>query len=448
MAKYDVFVIGTGVAGTKIADACSTAGKKVGICDYREYGGTCGLRGCVPKKVLTSVAEAQIRLQGYKEKGIITGETLVNWENLIKFKETFTQDLPRDKERDLAEHDIDMYHGKAKFIDPHKLKIGDQIIETDIVVLATGAEPRIMNIPGEEYVITSAEFMNLPALPDSILFIGGGYISFELGQVANVVGAKVTILERSSRPLGTFEPELAQLLAQNFADSGIVIETETSVVSIKKQGNKFLVEAESGKVFITDMVVHGAGRVPRFQELELDKAGVKTDSHGIILNPHLQSISNSQVYVAGDAVSDPHSLPLTSIASLEAKIVIHNILNHDKKIPNYAGTASALFTFPPLARVGMLEADAKRHHIDYRVSFGDTSDLDSTKRLALKVSAYKIIIKKDDSTIIGAHLLGHHVDEVINLFALAIRNGLTVDDLKETIWSYPSVSDVLDDMLG
>lgn len=291
MAKYDVFVIGTGVAGTKIADACSTAGKKVGICDYREYGGTCGLRGCVPKKVLTSVAEAQIRLQGYKEKGIITGETLVNWENLIKFKETFTQDLPRDKERDLAEHDIDMYHGKAKFIDPHKLKIGDQIIETDIVVLATGAEPRIMNIPGEEYVITSAEFMNLPALPDSILFIGGGYISFELGQVANVVGAKVTILERSSRPLGTFEPELAKLLAQNFADSGIVIETETSVVSIKKQGNKFLVEAESGKVFITDMVVHGAGRVPRFQELELDKAGVKTDSHGIILNPTCKALA-------------------------------------------------------------------------------------------------------------------------------------------------------------
>lgn len=445
--KFDVFVIGTGVAGTKIASACSKAGKKVGICDYREYGGTCGLRGCNPKKVLTGVAEAQIRLQGYKDKGIIAGETSINWENLIKFKEIFTKDIPYDKEKDYADKNIEMYHGKSKFVDHNKLKIGDEIIESDIVVLSTGAAPRKMNIPGEEYLVTSDEFMNLPALPSNILFIGGGYVSFELAQVANQGGANVTILERLSRPLGTFEPELVNLLMKNLEENGIVIETETSVVSIKKQGNKFLVEAESGKVFSADLVVHGAGRVPQIQELELGNAGVKTDAHGIILNPNLQSISNSAVYVAGDAVSDPKSLALTPVASLEARIVIHNILNNDNKTPDYTGTASVLYTLPPLAKVGMLEAEAKKNNIDYLVSFADTSKMLSTKRLGLKISAYKIIIRKDDSTIIGANLLGHHVDEVINLFALAIKNGITADRLKETIWSYPSVSDVLDDML-
>ena len=445
--KFDVFVIGTGIAGNKIAIALSEAGKKVGICDDREYGGTCGLRGCNPKKVLTGCAEAQARLQGYKAKGIITGETSINWKNLIKYKEIFTRDLTGERVEGYNHNHIAMYHGQAKFVDRNKLEIGDQLIEADIIVIAVGAAPRIMNIPGEEYVTTSEEFMNLTALPANILFIGGGYISFELADVANQAGAKVTILERSARPLGTFEPELAELLAKNFEENGITIETDTKVVSIKKQDSKFLVEVESGKVFSTDLVVHGAGRVPQIQVLEPARAGIDTDAHGIILNPNLQSVSNSAIYAAGDAVSDPKSLPLTPIASLESRIVVHNILNHDKKTPDYTGTASVLYTFPPLARVGMLESEAKKKNLDYVVSFGDTSDQESTQRLALKISAYKIIIKKDDSTVIGAHLLGHHVDEVINLFALAIRSGITVDRLKETIWSYPSVSDVLDDML-
>jgi len=445
--KYDVFVIGTGVAGTKIANACSKAGEKVGICDYREYGGTCGLRGCNPKKVLTGCAEAQARLQGYRQRGIIAGDTSIDWGRLIKFKQIFTNNISENKEQDFASKHIEMYHGKAKFADHHKLEIGTQIITSDIIVIAAGAAPRKMNIPGEEYLTTSDEFMNLPELPAEIMFIGGGYVSFELADVANQAGAKVTILESSSRLLNRFEPELVRLLANHMKANGIEIKTDTQVVRIKQQDNKFLVEVKSGKVFATDMVVHGAGRVPQIQELALNNAGVETDAHGIILNSHLQSISNPSVYVAGDSVGDHESLPLTPVASLEARTVIHNILNTDKKTPDYAGTASVLYTFPPLAKVGMLEAEAKTHKIDYLLSFADTSDTLTTQRLALKTSAYKIVIRKDNLQIIGAHLLGHHVDEVINLFALAIRHGFPIEKLKDNLWSFPSVSDVLDEML-
>lgn len=445
--KYDIFVIGTGVAGGNIANSLSKAGKKVAICDYREYGGTCGLRGCNPKKVLTGCAEAQERLAGYRKKGIITGDTSINWESLINYKETFINDISENKEKDFKQNNIDMFHGKASFLGSNTLKIGDQVVESDIVVIATGASPRKMNIPGEEYLITSEKFMNLSALPAEILFIGGGFISFELANVANQAGTKTTILERSQRPLTPFDPELVDLLVNNFEEKGIKLEFNTSVLAIKKQENKFLVETESGEVFTTDIVVHGAGRVPQIRELNLEKAGIKTDSHGIILNSTLQSISNSSVYVVGDAVSDPKSPPLTPVASLEANTLIHNLLNNDNKIPNYKGIASALFTFPPLAKVGMLEKEAEKQGIDYYVSFENTSEMLSTQRLGLKTSAYKIIIRKDNSQIIGAHLLGHHADEVINLFALAIRNGFTVEKLKDNIWSFPSVSDALDDML-
>lgn len=445
--KFDIFVIGTGVAGTKIATALSEAGKRVGICDYREYGGTCGLRGCNPKKVLTGCAEALYRLQGLHDKGIISGKTTLHWEKLINYKETFVKDITENKTKDFAKKKIEMYHGMAKFIDRNKLIIGEQVIESDIIVIATGAAPRKMNVPGEDYLITSEEFMNLSVLPAEILFIGGGFISFELAHVANEAGSSVTILERSAKALTRFEPELVDLLTKNFEENGIKIENNTSLVSIKKQDKKFLVEVDSGKVFTTDLVVHGAGRVPQTGELELSKGEVQTDSHGIILNATLQSISNSSVYVVGDAVSNPKSLPLTPVASLEARILIHNLLNDDHKTPDYSGTASVLYTFPPLARVGMLEEEAKDKNIDYLVSYADTSEMLSTQRLALKISAYKIIIRKDNSLILGAHLLGHHVDEVINLFALAIRNKFTVERLKDNIWSFPSVSDALDDML-
>lgn len=397
--------------------------------------------------MLTGCAEAQARLQGYRERGIISGDTSINWGNLIKFKQLFTNKIPENKEQDFAHQHIEMYHGKAKFVEHNKLEIGDQIIASDIVVIAAGAAPRKMNIPGEEYLTTSDEFMDLPELPADIVFLGGGYVSFELADVANQAGAKVTILERSSRPLAGFEPDLVNLLANHMKDSGIEIKIDTGVVSIKKRDHKYLVEVESGKIYTTDMVVHGAGRVPQIQELGLHNASVHTDAHGIILNPHLQSVSNPSIYVAGDSVGDPESLPLTPVASLEARTVIHNILNTDKQTPDYTGTASVLYTFPPLARVGMLETEAKADNIDYLLSFADTSDTLSTKRLALKVSAFKIVIREDNLQILGAHLLGHHADEVINLFALAIRNGFTVEKLKDNLWSFPSVSDVLDDML-
>ena len=219
------------------------------------------------------------------------------------------------------------------------------------------------------------------------------------------------------------------------------------MVSVKKQGDKFIVEAKSGKTFTTDLVVHGAGRVPHIDELDLDSGEVEVNLRGIALNKNLQSISNSRVYVVGDTVGNPQSLPLTPVATLEAKILIDNLLNDGNKVPNYAGTPSVLFTFPPLARVGMLEADVEKQGIDCSVNFGDTSEMYSTKRLGLKVSGYKIIVRKDNSKIIGAHLLGHHVDEVINIFAVAIRNEFTVERLKDNIWSYPSVSDALDEML-
>lgn len=445
--KYDVFVIGTGVAGGKIASACSKAGKSVGIVDYREYGGTCGLRGCNPKKVLSACAEVITRVNEYNQKGIFQGETSIVWEKLIDYKDSFVKDIPADKEKDFASKSIAMYHGKAKFISPHKLKIQDEVVEAEKIVIATGAKPRPLNIPGEDYLINSEDFMKLKSLPENILFIGGGFISFELANIASSLASKVTILERADKPLANFDPDLVNLLLNKLKQKGINVELNTDVNKVEKSGDKYQVTTGSGQVYAADLVVHGAGRVPQINDLDLEKAGLKGFSKGIPLNSYLQALDNKAIYVVGDAVSNPESLPLTPVASMESKVVINNILEDIKISPNYTGTTSVLYTFPPLARVGMLEEDAKSNNINYYVKYADTSNSTSTQRLALDTSGYKVFFNKDNSKIIGAHLLGHHVEEVINIFSIAIRSGITASELRENIWTYPSVSDTLDDML-
>lgn len=445
--EYDVFVIGTGVAGSKIASACAKDGKKVGIVDYREYGGTCGLRGCNPKKVLSACAEVISRVNEYNKKGIIKGQTIIDWEKLIDFKDTFVKDIPDDKEKDFSSKNIAMYHGKAKFISPNKLKIKDDIIEADKIVIASGAKPRPLGIPGENYLITSEDFMKLNTLPKNILFIGGGFISFELANIAASMASKITILERSDKALANFDSDLVQLLLDKLQEKGIDIVFNKDVEKIQRSQEKYIVTDKEGQVYSTDLVVHGAGRLPQINNLDLEKAGIKSFSKGIPLNSFLQASDNNSIFVVGDAVSKPESLPLTPVASLEAKVVIHNILEDDMTSPNYAGTTSVLYTFPLLARVGMLEEEAKNNNIDFWVKYSNTSKSTSTQRLALDRSGYKVLINKNNSKIIGAHLLGHHVEEVINIFSIAIRKGLTAEELRETIWSYPSVSDTLDDIL-
>ncbi len=445
--KYDVFVIGTGVAGSKIASACAKAGKKVGIVDYRDYGGTCGLRGCNPKKVLSACAEVISRVNEYNKKGIIKGQTIIDWEKLIDFKDTFVKDIPDDKEKDFSSKNIAMYHGKAKFISPNKLKIKDDIIEADKIVIASGAKPRPLGITGEDYLITSEDFMKLNNLPKNILFIGGGFISFELANIAASMASKITILERSDKALANFDSDLVQLLLDKLQEKGIDIVFNKDVEKIQRSQEKYIVTDKEGQVYSTDLVVHGAGRLPQINNLDLEKAGIKSFSKGIPLNSFLQARDNNSIFVVGDAVSKPESLPLTPVASLEAKVVIHNILEDDMISPNYAGTTSVLYTFPLLARVGMLEEEAKNNNIDFWVKYSNTSKSTSTQRLALDRSGYKVLINKNNSKIIGAHLLGHHVEEVINIFSIAIRKGLTAEELRETIWSYPSVSDTLDDIL-
>ncbi len=190
------------------------------------------------------------------------------------------------------------------------------------------------------------------------------------------------------------------------------------------------------------MVVHGAGRVPEIDDLDLATAGVDCGMRGVLVNEFLQSVSNSTVYAAGDA-ADTSGYPLTPVAALEGRVVAHNLLNGNEVRPDYSGTPTVAFTLPPIAAVGLGEEEARSQGLKWRVNFQDTSGWYSSRRVGEEFSASKVLVQTDTGRILGAHLLGPSADELINIFALAIRRGLTADDLKDTIFAFPThASDV------
>ena len=434
MKKYDLIVIGTGSTGATVAYMARDARWKVAIIDSLPFGGTCALRGCDPKKILVGAAEIVERGMGIKGKGISEVPKL-NWNNLMRFKNSFTNPIPKNNESAFKKSGIDAYQGQAVFSGKNKIQVKEDELEGKYIVIATGSVPRKLNIPGEELITKSDKFLELEKLPKEIIFAGGGYVSFELAHVAALAGAKVKIIHRSSEVLKQFDQDLVKMIVKEFNEIGIEIIFNSPVKSIEKKGNKLILKAEN-KPYKADMVVHGAGRVPNVEALKLENANVRGNEKGIAVNAQLQT-SNPKIYAGGDVAT--LGLPLTPVAGLQGRIIGNNLLNKNKNKFDGSITASVVFTYPPLASVGLTEDEAKKKRIKYKKKFAETSSWYNPKRIGLKNSGYKILIDKEDK-ILGAHVFYPNSDEIINLFLFAMKNNMKSEEIKDLLMAYPSSS--------
>jgi glutathione reductase (NADPH) len=442
---FDVIAIGVGMAGLSVARKTAAAGKKVAVIDSRPYGGTCALRGCDPKKVLVGAAEVvdwQRRMTGHG----VTGDVRIDWSELMAFKRTFTEPVPQNLEKSLGEQGIATYYGETRFINPNCLQVGEDTLTGEHIVVAVGARPVDLGIPGAEHVITSTDFLELESLPKRVVFIGGGYISFEFAHIAARAGARATILHRGERPLQGFDADMVAGLVDASREVGIDVRVNTAVTAVEKQGDALAVHTD-GQTVTADLVVHGAGRVPEIDALDLEAGNVEySPKKGVAVNEYLQSVSNPAVYAAGDAAAT-EGWPLTPVAVHEGLTVASNILKGNRKTPNYLGTPAVAFTIPSLSRAGMTEDEAAARGFEFRVNHNDTSGWYSSRRTNEKHSAYKVLIEEGTSKILGAHLLGGHAGEVINMFALAIRHGLTASEVKTSVLVHPAASSDISYML-
>ena len=434
MGGLEAIIIGTGAAGQTVAAGLATAGKRVAIVDEREYGGTCALRGCEPKKVLVAAAEVAERAVGQRGTGVV-GDVRVDWSALIAFKRTFTDGASRGVEDYLAGLGVETLHGPARFTGPTTVAVGGEERAAGDIVLATGARPVPLGIEGEEHVITSEQFMAAERLGHRVTFVGGGYVSMEFSHVAAAAGAAVTVCHRGARVLNGFDQDLAGMLVDSYRDGGIDVRTDAPVQAVERAGDELAVVLASGERVPADMVVHGAGRAPDLEQLDLSAGGVRAGRRGVEVDTRLRSVSNPHVWAVGDAAS--RGLPLTPVATIQGGVVVRNILGGDEAFDPVA-TPTVAFTDPPLARVGMSQEQAASEGLDVTGELVDTSGWASSRRVGARVSGAKVLVERDTGRILGAHLLGHHAEDVINVFAVAMTAGLTRTDLMNVPWAYPT----------
>jgi glutathione reductase (NADPH) len=440
---FDVIVIGTG-SGASVARTCAQAGKKVAIIDSNPFGGTCQLRGCDPKKVLIGISQALDISDRLLHKGV-TERAKLSWKDMMQFKGTFTNPTPVLSDKSLTDAGVKTYHGRAAFHSKNILKVNGRLLKAEKFVLANGARPAKLSIPGEEFLIDSTAFLNLNELPDELLLIGGGYIAFEFGHLAARIGVNVTIIHRGELPLKNFDQDMVKKLLRATELLGIKVILNTEVKGVSEKNGRLIIHAESAKkevTFITSMAVHAAGRTADIDDMQLENADIAYSKNGVEVNEYMQSISNPDVFACGDA--NNKGLPLTPVGGKEAIIVASNLLTGNHQKIDYGHIPSNVFTIPALAMVGLTEKAAKNQGLDYRVNYVETTDWFSSKRLNEPVSAYKILLDKETNQILGAHLLGPHAEDVINIFTVAMNGNIKGDQLKRMIFSYPTnASDIV-----
>jgi len=446
---YDLIVIGAGMAGVSAANKCAAAGWRVAIVDALPYGGTCALRGCDPKKILRRGAEIIDSARLLAGKGIEEGGLSIDWADLMAHKRGFTDPVPQRMEDGLAGNGVTTLHGTATFTAPDKLTVDGTSLSFRHALIATGARPRPLDLPGSEHVIDSTDFLNLPDLPDRVLFIGGGYVSFEFAHIAARAGSHPIIVDRGPRPLKGFDPDLVERLVDRGTQVGIELRRHTAISAIEPldRGYRVTLTTDGDTTTVdTDLVVHGAGRVPHLADLDLDAAEIAHDERGVTVAGHLQSTTNPAIYAAGDA-ADTTGAPLTPVAVFEGKVAASNMLKGQSTTPDYDGVPTTVFAIPELTRLGLLEDDARDRGIDVQVHHHDTSGWFSNYRIGETTAAAKILVDPATDTIVGAHLLGPEYAELINVLALAMTTGLTTRQLKSMTAAYPTVGSDLGSML-
>jgi glutathione reductase (NADPH) len=443
--SFDLLVVGSGEAGTNAALACRERGWSVAVVDERPFGGTCALRGCDPKKVLVAAARVIDSAQRLVDIGVIDRAPRLQWQELMRFKRSFTEPVARNRVRMFEEAGIVALRGHARFEDEQTLRVGDEHIRANHVLIATGAREQHV-APGDDQLLTSEAFLDLETLPTSLIFVGGGYISFEFAHVAARAGVEVTILHNDARPLRGFDPDIVDRLLDVTREMGIQVYVDTPVTAVERKQGTIVVhvgQGDSAKLFRAQGGILGAGRVPNLDDLGLEIGRVGRGKRGITVNEYLQSTTNPRVYAAGDA-ADAGGLPLTPVAAHEGEVVASNLLDGNTHTMNFRSLATIVYTIPPLGALGMSEATVRERGADYEVRAGDMSAWYSTRHVAARAAFYKVILERGTGEVLGATILGPHAEEQINVLALAVQNGYDGEQIARTLFAYPTGSSDLE----
>ena len=438
--RYDIIIIGGGNAGFGVSAVAHEAGKSIAFVESRDFGGTCPNRGCTPKKFLVAAAHTLHEIELAGVHGIDVGAAKLDWKKLIQREKSMIAGIP-DGMAALADKRGDVYRGEGRFAGPNTVSVDGHILEAENIVIATGSKPRPLSIEGAEHLITSDEVLSEETQPDEVVFIGGGVVAMEFSHVYARAGTKVTILEAMPRLLPQLDEGAVAAIRSESERLGIHVETGVAVKRVERADGRLTVVYEIDSVerrVHTDRVVNGAGRIANISQLDLDAGNVKHDRTAIEVDEYLRSVSNPSVWVVGDAlVGSPQ---LSPVATYEGQLVGKNIVFGPSLKPDYRVIPSGIYTVPALSSVGLTEQSAKEKGLKVRVTQSDMTGWFSGKTYAETTAYAKVIIDENDDSIVGAHMVGHSGEELIHIFALAMKHGIKASDLKKDFYAFPTFS--------
>ncbi|WP_228243575.1 glutathione-disulfide reductase [Porphyrobacter sp. GA68] len=439
---YDLFTIGAGSGGVRASRVSAAHGARVAVAEEYRVGGTCVIRGCVPKKMLVYGAHFAEDLEDARKFGWTLGECSFDWKTL---RDNVLADVDRlnGAYTDTLENNgVDIIHERARLTGPHEVTLDSgKVVTARHILVAVGARPRVPDVPGAELGITSNECFHLDAVPERVLIVGGGYIANEFAGIFNQFGATVTIVNRGDTILRGYDESVRDRLLQISLLKGLNFRFHASPTRLERTDSGCIrVEMTGHDPVEVDCLLWATGRVPNTHDLGLEDAGVELGEQGEIKVDRFSRTSVENIYAVGDCTD---RIQLTPVAIREGQAFADTVFGGNPSCVNYDCVPSAVFSHPPMAGVGMTEGEARNKLGSVKVYQSDFRPMKNVLAQRNERSLYKMICHGENDQIVGLHMIGPDAPEILQAAAVAVKAGLTKADFDATVALHPTMAEEL-----
>lgn len=441
---YDLFVIGGGSGGVRAARLAAGLGKKVAIAEEYRFGGTCVIRGCVPKKLFVYASQFSEHFEDASGYGWQVGESSFDWKTLIANKDQEIDRLEGLYRRGLETAGAEIISSRAELTGPNSvlIKATGQVVSAERILIAVGgsANPHVA-LPGHELCITSNEAFHLEELPKAIVIAGGGYIAVEFANIFHGLGVETTLIYRGQEILSRFDQDMRRGLHKAMEEKGIRILLHEVFERIERgPDGRLIAHTSAGKALAVDQVMLALGRDPNTRGLGLEAAGVKTGHKGEILIDDYSRTNVESIYAVGD-VTD--RVQLTPVAIHEAMCLIDTIYRDRPTSPDHDMIATAVFSQPEIGTVGLSEEAAAKKYDELEIYRAEFRPMKATLSGRSEKTIMKLVVNASDRKVVGAHILGHDAGELAQILGIVLKAGCTKDDFDRTMAVHPTASEEL-----
>jgi glutathione reductase (NADPH) len=435
---FDLLTIGAGSGGVASSRRAGSYGARVAICEELRVGGTCVLRGCVPKKLLVYGAQFADAFADADGFGWTVPPADFDWPKLIAAKDKEIGRLSQIYINMLNNSSVEIIDGHAALTDPHTVEVAGRTYTAENILIATGSWPETPQIPGIEHVISSNEALDLTELPHHIVIVGGGYIAAEFAGIFNGFGSEVVELIRRPELLYGFDDDVRVMLGEEMRGRGVDIRGRTQVARIDKVASGYIVTTTAGDKIETDLVMYATGRRPNTKGMGLAEVGVRINEAGAVIVDEWQRSSVPNIYAIGD-VTD--RINLTPVAIAEGRAIAETLFNDNPMKMDHADVPSAVFSQPPIGAVGLTEEQARREYAEVDVYMARFKPMKNTLSGREERTLMKLVVDARSDRVLGCHMLGPDAPEIIQGLAVAIKCGATKRQFDQTVGIHPSAAE-------